>query len=170
MESECNVLYLYVDSTNHSLFQTYLDYVQKHNDAFLHDIYPNSGFDLFFPQTETFDSIETKMVNFNVKCEMKSYNNIEKKLQPTGFYLYPRSSMSKTTLMLANHTGIIDSGYRGYIIGAFRNLASTPVTIEKGQRLLQICSPDLRPFMITLVDEQILSITERGDGGFGSTG
>jgi dUTP pyrophosphatase len=110
------------------------------------------------------------MVNFNVKCEMKSYNNIEKKLQPTGFYLYPRSSMSKTTLMLANHTGIIDSGYRGYIIGAFRNLASTPVTIEKGQRLLQICSPDLRPFMITLVDEQILSITERGDGGFGSTG
>ena len=41
---------------------------------------------------------------------------------PTAFQIHPRSSMSKTPLMLSNHTGIIDCGYRGNIIGAFRCL------------------------------------------------
>ena len=37
----------------------------------------------------------------------------------TGYYMYPRSSLSKTKLRLANSVGIIDSGYRGNLIGMF---------------------------------------------------
>jgi len=74
--------------------------------------------------------------------------------------------------MLANSVGIIDSGYRGPIIGAFRNISCKPepYVVEKYSRLLQICAPDLRPIMVELVGENFFETTERGDGGFGSTG
>jgi dUTP pyrophosphatase len=74
--------------------------------------------------------------------------------------------------MLANSVGIIDSGYRGPIIGAFRNISckQEPYVVEKYSRLLQICAPDLRPIMVELVGENFFETTERGDGGFGSTG
>ena len=91
----------------------------------------------------------------------------------TGFYMYPRSSISKSPLMLANHTGIIDSGYRGVLMGAFRTLEiqqTTQYTVEKHTRLLQVCAPTLSPFSVELVDETQLSTTSRGEGGFGSTG
>jgi dUTPase len=42
--------------------------------------------------------------------------------------------------------------------------------IEKFTRLVQICAPDLSAFNVVIVDENDLSNTERGDGGFGSTG
>jgi dUTPase len=74
--------------------------------------------------------------------------------------------------MLANQTGIIDSGYRGNIIGAFRNLSCGPLPfmVEKHTRLLQICAPDLRPILIELVNPSFFETTSRSDGGFGSTG
>ena len=75
-------------------------------------------------------------------------------------------------LCLANQTGIIDSGYRGNIIGAFRNISGGPLTfvVEKHMRLLQICAPDLRPIIVEIVDENFFKRTSRNDGGFGSTG
>jgi dUTP pyrophosphatase len=164
------VLYLYVDSKNMDLFHKYITQTEKHNDDVLNGSHPNSGFDLFFPESATFDNINTKMVDFRVKCEMKYYNTLENVSKPSGFYLYPRSSLSKTPLMLSNHVGIIDSGYRGFLIGAFRNLSSIPYFVEKDNRLVQICSPDLKPFLVTIVDNEFFSITERGTGGFGSTG
>jgi dUTP pyrophosphatase len=72
--------------------------------------------------------------------------------------------------MLANHTGIIDAGYRGYLIGAFRNLYADPYKVEKHTRLLQVCHPTLCPIHVVLVNEEDLSTTARGEGGFGSTG
>ena len=72
--------------------------------------------------------------------------------------------------MLANQVGIIDSGYRGNLIGAFRNLGTIPFRVEEGTRLLQICHPSLLPVHVVLVDESELSTTARGVGGFGSTG
>jgi len=152
------------------LFHKYITQTEKHNDNVLTESHPNSGFDLFFPESVTFDNLNTKMVDFQVKCEMKYYNTLENVSKPSGFYLYPRSSLSKTPLMLSNHVGVIDSGYRGFLMGAFRNLESTPYSVEKDQRLVQICSPDLKPFLVTIVDEAFLSLTERGTGGFGSTG
>ena len=89
--------------------------------------------------------------------------------KPCSYYLYPRSSISKTPLMLANHVGVIDSGYRGNIIGSFRNLVEK-YTVQKYTRLLQICAPDLRPLYVEIVSIEDLDITSRNEGGFGSTG
>ena len=81
--------------------------------------------------------------------------------------------ISKTKLRLANSIGIIDSGYRGNIIGVFDILSSNDsnTRIEKLSRLLQICSGDLQPFIVKMVEDlTLLGLTNRGMGGFGSTG
>ena len=91
-----------------------------------------------------------------------------------SYYLYPRSSMAKTRLRLANSVGIIDAGYRGEIIAALDTIHDREhdsFRVEKNQRLLQICSPTLEPIEVVLVDTlEELGITDRGAGGFGSTG
>ena len=86
-----------------------------------------------------------------------------------GDYLYPRSSISKTPLRLANSVGIIDAGYRGNIMAVVDNISDEPFDIQKGQRLFQICGRFLEPINLTLIDTT-LSDSERGNGGFGSTG
>ena len=87
---------------------------------------------------------------------------------PVSYYLYRRSSIIKTPLRLANSVGIIDSGYRGDIIACVDNIKNVPYTIEQGTRLFQICGPTLEPIEFKLVTD--LSDTQRGEGGFGSTG
>jgi dUTP pyrophosphatase len=74
--------------------------------------------------------------------------------------------------MLANHTGIIDAGYRGSLIGAFRNLGQRDYEVESDTRLLQLCHPTLCPIYVEIVQSlhDLGSETERGSGGFGSTG
>ena len=71
--------------------------------------------------------------------------------------------------MLANSVGIIDSGYRGNIKVALKIFAKFH-SIHKYSRLTQICLPSLQPFLIKLVEEEDLTETIRGEGGFGSTG
>ena len=105
-------------------------------------------------------------ISINHKIICAAYDD---KNNPIPYYLYPRSSISKTDLRLANSVGIIDSGYRGNIIGIFDYIGNTKMTINKGTRLVQLCSHNLLPFKsITIVDK--LDDTERGDGGIGSTG
>ena len=165
------ILYIHVE--NDDLLNKYKSAIREHNLHSLNDNYPNAGFDLIFPESCRFDgtyAINSMMVSMDVKTEMKIYNSSENEWKSTGYYMYPRSSISKTTLMLANHTGIIDSGYRGNLIGAFRNLSNNPCIIEKHTRLLQICSPDLRPIVVHMVDKTFFEDTSRKDGGFGSTG
>ena len=87
---------------------------------------------------------------------------------PTAFYMYPRSSISKTPFRLANNVGIIDCGYRGNLGAYFDCFSNSTEKITKGSRLLQICSPNLLPFRVVLVNS--LDETIRGAGGFGSTG
>jgi dUTPase len=103
---------------------------------------------------------------------------------PCGFYLYPRSSISKTRMRLANSVGIIDSGYRGDIIAAVDSIGvfgsrdiwyiwkDTLFPIKKYDRYFQICSPNLSPFIVHIVEteEELGEQTARGAGGFGSTG
>ena len=174
-ENELNTyatLYLYVKSENHELVELYKDHVKKHNEKIMTDEYPNSGFDLFIPHDTTFQTnIDSVFVDLEVKCEM-TYHNRNKMVETSAYYVYPRSSMSKTPLMLANHTGIIDSGYRGFLIAALRYLKSCDehYQVEKHRRLLQICHPTLCPILVKLVHEYDLSTTKRGAGGFGSTG
>ncbi len=93
---------------------------------------------------------------------------------PDGFVglIYPRSSISKTKQMLRNHVGVIDSGYRGEIIlkfGWFSQAATPDSSVyDAGDRigqLMVIPRPD-----IELMEVEELTDTERGTGGFGSTG
>ena len=165
-------LYLYVNNKNEELVELYKEHIKKHNEKIMTDEYPNSGFDLFIPNDTTFEKeTDSVFVDLEVKCEM-TYHERNKNAETSAYYVYPRSSMSKTPLMLANHTGIIDSGYRGFLIAALRYLKSHDglFQVEKHTRLLQICHPSLCPILVKLVDESDLSTTKRGTGGFGSTG
>jgi dUTP pyrophosphatase len=85
------------------------------------------------------------------------------------YYIYPRSSINKTKLRLANSVGIIDAGYRGELMIALDNISNEPVEIEPFSRLVQVCMPDLNPFGVKIVNKDF-DKTKRGEGGFGSTG
>lgn len=124
----------------------------------------DSGLDLFFPEDINLGPHETKIINLMIKCE--AWKN-EKNPESYSYYLYPRSSISKTPLRMANSVGIIDAGYRGNIMVAVDNTSNEDYLIEKGQRLFQICSPNLSPVTFSLAN--VLSETARGEGGFGST-
>lgn len=163
---EYAILKLAVSPDNPELLEKYKHHIEKHNHMVLHDPFPNSGFDIFVPSdTQVNTSSTAVMIPHDIKCEM-----INQKNHSCGYYIYPRSSISKTPLMLANHVGLIDSGYRGTLIGAFRSLTLHHYVVEKHSRLLQIAHPSLCPIFVELVDESELSDTSRGDGGFGSTG
>jgi dUTP pyrophosphatase len=128
----------------------------------------DSGFDLTVPDDVTFNLWETKLVDFHIQCEVQDQNK-----KNVSYYLYPRSSISKTPLRLANSVGIIDAGYRGNIKAALQFFPdgsdNTTFVLKKGTRLMQLCTSTLEPFnSFQLVDT--LSDTTRGTGGFGSTG
>ena len=160
---------------DNDLKSKYTEMVDNHNKNMMERFYPDSGFDLLFPQDVTFDTgFVTKFVDLNVKTEMLYVDCATNAFSGCAFTVYPRSSISKTPLMLANHTGIIDSGYRGNLIGAFRWLnydnGITRFDVSRHTRLLQACHPTLCPVYVIIVDEEDLSTSERGAGGFGSTG
>ena len=87
---------------------------------------------------------------------------------PKGFVglVFPRSSIRKTDLILSNSVGVIDSGYRGEIQATFKR--SGVYVYEVGDRGAQIMIIPHPPIEFEEADE--LSDTERGEGGFGSTG
>ena len=81
--------------------------------------------------------------------------------------LFPRSSVSKTSLVLANSVGVIDSGYRGPIMFKFR-YPEEGMVYDVGDRVGQII---ILPYPEVQFEEvNDLTQTERGEGGFGSTG
>ena len=122
----------------------------------------DSGFDLFMPTEVTIPARSMAMIDLGVRTQV-----LDPKNNTFGYYLYPRSSISKTPLRLANSVGIIDAGYRGTLKVAVDNISDAPYTVKRGERLFQVCLPSLLPFQIEygLVDRE----TERGEGGFGST-
>jgi dUTP pyrophosphatase len=173
-KSDFAVLKLCVNPENAELVSLYQKHVELHNANIQSTPFPDSGFDIFVPHAEVFDTFaKTRFIDMQVKGEMVFFQAASNRIEPCAFMTFPRSSISKTPLMLANHTGIIDSGYRGSLIGAFRCLAfgeDKKYTVDKFTRLLQICHPSLCPIYVKLVPENELSITARGSGGFGSTG
>jgi dUTP pyrophosphatase len=122
----------------------------------------DSGFDLFMPAEVTIPARSMVMIDLGVRTQV-----LDPKNNTFGYYLYPRSSISKTPLRLANSVGIIDAGYRGTLKVAVDNISDVPYTVKRGERLFQVCLPNLMPFQVeyNLVDRY----TERGEGGFGST-
>lgn len=92
---------------------------------------------------------------------------------PVGYkgIIVPRSSISKTNWMLANSMGVIDADYRGewmLVLKCLGEMIYEPVPYGIGERCAQIYFEKIEDFEIEEVDE--LSDTERGEGGFGSTG
>jgi len=83
--------------------------------------------------------------------------------------ILPRSGMGhKTGLVLSNGTGLIDSSYTGpLMIGAF-NRSKASIEIKLGDRIAQLMFIPIYRAKFTMVDE--FAETERGAGGFGSTG
>lgn len=94
---------------------------------------------------------------------------------PEGFVglLFPRSSLSKKDLSLANHVGVIDSGFRGEVSFKFKQTCGFIENEEGhdysiGERVGQII---ILPYpQINFIEVDELSSTERGEGGYGSTG
>ena len=124
----------------------------------------DAGLDLYFPSNMNIESGETKFIDMKIQCEGLSDTDGRN----VCYTLECRSSISKTPLRLANCRGIIDAGYRGNIMIAVDNRGNESYQIKKGQRLFQLLGRYLEPIHLTLVEE--LSNSERGQGGFGSTG
>lgn len=169
------VLNLFVEEDNDILKNAYLFAAQKHNLSLLEEPhFFNAGFDLFLPEGQMFTSNSVNKTSFNVKCSAQLVNLLtdDNKKFYTGYYMYPRSSLSKTQLRLANNTGIIDAGYRGPLIGMFDCLTDDEYEVSGFTRLLQICAPGLVPIYVRIIDTvaELGPNTSRGEGGFGSTG
>ena len=93
---------------------------------------------------------------------------------PEGFVglVFPRSSIRKTNLQLSNSVGVIDSGYRGELQATFNKIQGVTEGVREryliGDRVCQIMIIPHPPIQFEEVEE--LTNTERGEGGFGSTG
>jgi len=190
-------LKLYVDDNN-ELKNMYIYAADKHNNKIINNPnYIDAGFDLFAPgnkgvEEDTFgDNLRfystgwdganpVNKLDFNVCCSAVMVTDTGKRFN-TGYYMYPRSSLSKTQLRLANSTGIIDAGYRGHLMGMFDVVNIQPDSSNERDcdfygkiydRYLQICAPGLVPILVEVVNskEELGEETERGNGGFGSTG
>ena len=144
----------------------------------------NSGYDLYVKEDSVIKSTlyETEklytQIGSNIKCEMlKNYNeitvednkiiNIKKIITNSGFLLLSRSSLSNLGLSMPHSVGLIDSSYRGEILGRVFSFNKQNTSVKQNDRLFQIVAPDLSEFKVKIVEE--LSDTVRGSGGFGST-
>ena len=127
------------------------------NHGHFHD--GDAGLDLYVLADICFSPGETKKIKLGISCEPKDGK---------AYYLFPRSSISKTPLRLSNSIGLIDGGYRGEIMASCDNIKDFDYIVKKGDRLFQLVAADSSPISYTLVDS--LSDTTRGSGGFGSTG
>jgi len=89
---------------------------------------------------------------------------------PEGYagFIFPRSSASKTSQIQANCVGVIDSGYRGEIKVRLKELGNPRKLYQIGDRIAQIIIMPVPNVIFEEVDE--LNTTDRGEGGFGSTG
>lgn len=87
----------------------------------------------------------------------------------TAGFIFTRSGLGiKHGVAVTNGVGVIDSDYRGEIHVGLRNAGKAPYTLQPGERVAQLI---LMPVCLPPVEEvEELSATQRGEGGFGSTG
>lgn len=121
-----------------------------------------AGIDLcaFLKEPVTLKSLERKLIPTGLKMEL-----------PHGYeaQVRPRSGMSiKHGITLVNCVGTIDEDYRGELCVPVINLSTEDFTINNGDRIAQMIISPVTKADIKVVSE--LSDTQRGEGGFGSTG
>ena len=177
------IFHMFVDTNDEELLNKYSEKINKHNEMINTNPDPDSGFDLFIPKefSGEYHAYTRIKVDYNIIGVMQ--HSPSKKFLP--YYIYPRSSISKTPLQLCNNVGIIDCGYRGHLMSYFANhntgLAKVsnslvnyntePYVVEPYSRLTQVCHCKLTPFYVSLHDNKdFFNETLRSDGGFGSTG
>ena len=120
----------------------------------------DAGLDLIAVSKEVIDNNDCGYVEYGTGLAIEIPDN------HVGL-LFPRSSISKTGLILANSVGVIDSKYRGEIKVRFKAIPDTLI-YEVGEKVCQLI---IIPYPeIELEEVEELSTTERNDGGFGSTG
>jgi len=119
----------------------------------------DAGLDLYVLEDVIFKPGETKLIKLGISCEP---------VDGIAYFLFPRSSISKTPLRLSNSIGLIDAGYRGEIMAPCDNMKNENYIAARGDRLFQLVAANCSPISYKLVEE--LSDTSRGSGGFGSTG
>jgi len=171
-------LKLFVDTTDEDLLNKYSEAVANHNIKLLKSIdFIDAGFDIYSPDDLEFITGKVNKLDTNVICSASYYYLKYEILRHynCGYLMVPRSSISKSNLRLANSIGVIDAGYRGHLIGMFDIVNCEPGTtikINKYDRYLQIINPMMKPIYVELVNskEELGIETERGSGGFGSTG
>lgn len=142
----------------------------------------DSGFDLYLPRDVEIQPGKIEMIDMNVKIAL--FKNIEEVwgndtgsgaellkpwLIPSPYYLYARSSVIKRGIMMVNGVGIIDKGYRGTLKAGFYNTTDEVVKMGFGERIVQVCCPDLCPYFDVELAHK-MDDTSRGTGGIGSTG
>lgn len=102
-----------------------------------------------------------------IKCTVLP--NGERLEQGSHYTLEPRSSIFKTSFVMANSRGIIDKSYRGELKAPMVSVGSNLASVDAGTRLFQILAPNLG-YINQVVYVESLDETSRGSGGFGSTG
>ena len=128
----------------------------------------NAGVDLY--AAEDFTGEGPGLLSLGVRAMMTRQDTGE----GVHYWLAPRSSIYKTGYMMANSLGVIDKSYRGVLKAPVIRVGApaawpTSMQLRKGERYFQI----LAPYMGWIKEVEIvreLPATERGDGGFGSTG
>lgn len=117
----------------------------------------DAGYDLYSTEKVTIPVGATVLISTGISMEI-----------PKGYVglIWDRSSMGVKGIH--RHAGVIDSGYRGHIKVCLHNTTKEIYQVESGDRIAQILIQECPHFELCLVDS--LDETERGSGGFGSTG
>lgn len=120
----------------------------------------DAGLDLFSAEKSILKPMERKLIATGIKIELPK--NTEAQIRP-------RSGLAlKYGITLLNSPGTIDEGYRGEIKVLVINLGQEPFLVEENMKIAQMVIKPVEQVLVKEVYE--LSDTERGEGGFGSTG
>lgn len=164
---------LYLCVPDDSMYYMYCDNAYKHNERDPGE--RDSGFDVYCESETYMNRGDTSFLKFGITASCAVKVREGGAVEPRAFWLVPRSSISKTPFICANSQGLIDSGYRGPLMGAVKMLFGDNLeTIKIGTRLFQLVSGSAKPWrkivVVRTVDEFPKPGSERGSGGFGSTG
>ena len=160
---EYTFLKIFIDNDD-ELKSIYKNAVDKHNTAIKSSNYPDAGFDLYVPKDYLIKPGDVGKIDFKIITAASSSLGT-----PLSFFTYPRSSIYKTPLRLANSVGIIDSDYVDPVFVIVQNTSNRSITFKNGTRICQGYMDMLPLYHLVEVLEKPLQKTDR-DGGFGSTG
>ena len=153
------VLYLHIEDEDLGAHRHYDFSISMPNSE-------NAGYDLLTAETwSSFMGEKAHLLKLGVRAMML---DIETR-KPVHYWLLPRSSIYKTGHIMANSVGVIDSSYRGLLCAPVVRTVIDAQGFQRHDRHFQIVAPDMRQIKLVARVTSLPS-SERGEGGFGSTG